>query len=184
MTARCTASLVFLSLVYASSVVAQETPLSEFQSRVAEYVALRDTVETSRAGLHDAAQLDGARRALADRLRVGDFITPSVARELVARLRPQLDGPTWASLMADNPGEFPLTVGGEYPAGRPHSTMPATVLDVLPPLPDGIEYRFAGRHLLLFDARANLILDYIPYALAVCDCEEPREDLPDDELDF
>jgi hypothetical protein len=41
-----------------------------------------------------------------------------------------------------------------------------TPLALLPDLPDGVEYRFVGTHLILRDARANLIIDHIPNAIA------------------
>jgi len=32
-------------------------------------------------------------------------------------------------------------------------------------LPDGIEFRFVGRHLILYDVRANTIIDRLPDAI-------------------
>ena len=43
--------------------------------------------------------------------------------------------------------------------------MPINILAALPKLPDDIEYRFLGRHLVLHDTRANMILDRIPCAV-------------------
>lgn len=59
-------------------------------------------------------------------------------------------------------GAFTLQVNGTYPENQPLSTVPAAILESLPRLPDGIEYRFVGRHLILRDARANVIIDFIP----------------------
>ena len=39
------------------------------------------------------------------------------------------------------------------------------VLESLPKLPDNIEYRFVGKHLILRDMRANLVIDYILNAI-------------------
>ena len=39
--------------------------------------------------------------------------------------------------------------------------VPTGILRALPPLPDGLEYRFIPQHLVLYDARANLVLDYV-----------------------
>jgi hypothetical protein len=41
----------------------------------------------------------------------------------------------------------------------------ALLAALLPKLPDDIEYRFLGRHLVLHDTRANMILDRIPCAV-------------------
>ena len=56
-------------------------------------------------------------------------------------------------------------VNGPYPDEEPLSTVPPNVLASLPELPEDIEYRFVGKHLILRDARANLIIDYIANAI-------------------
>jgi hypothetical protein len=38
-------------------------------------------------------------------------------------------------------------------------------LKLFPVLPAGLEYRFIGRYLILWDPHANLIVDFIRYAL-------------------
>jgi hypothetical protein len=43
--------------------------------------------------------------------------------------------------------------------------MPGNVLTALPPLPEGLEYRFVSRNLLLLDVQANLIVDFMPAAI-------------------
>jgi hypothetical protein len=50
--------------------------------------------------------------------------------------------------------------------------VPPHILAVLPRLPDDIEYRFLGRHLILLDTRANVILDRIPYAVQHVNCSK------------
>jgi len=47
----------------------------------------------------------------------------------------------------------------------PVSTVTASVLASLPPLPRALEYRFLGRHLILIDVAARLIVDYLPDVL-------------------
>jgi hypothetical protein len=42
--------------------------------------------------------------------------------------------------------------------------MPPTLLAVLPELPKGLEYRLIGKTLILYDADASLIVDFIPNA--------------------
>jgi hypothetical protein len=39
--------------------------------------------------------------------------------------------------------------------------VPPNVLAALPTLPKDIDYRFVGKHLILRDTRANLIVDYM-----------------------
>ena len=48
-----------------------------------------------------------------------------------------------------------------WPEDAPRATVPAQLLSSLYPLPEGLEYRFLDRHLVLLDGEANLIVDYI-----------------------
>jgi hypothetical protein len=57
-------------------------------------------------------------------------------------------------------------VNGPYPDGEPLSTVPPNVLASLPQLPEDLEYRFLGKHMILRDSRANIVIDYIPNAIA------------------
>jgi len=56
-------------------------------------------------------------------------------------------------------------VNQRYPEDVPVSTVTASVLASLPPLPEVLEYRFLGRHLILIDVGARLIVDYLPDVL-------------------
>ena len=39
--------------------------------------------------------------------------------------------------------------------------MPGNVLQILPPLPTGLEYRIVDTHLVLMDLDANIVVDYV-----------------------
>jgi hypothetical protein len=56
-------------------------------------------------------------------------------------------------------------VNADYPEAAALATVPPLILTRLPRLPDGLEYRFMGRDLILRDTRANLIVDLIPDAV-------------------
>jgi hypothetical protein len=43
--------------------------------------------------------------------------------------------------------------------------MPGCLLEVLPALPQGLQYRLVGRDLILLDLDANLVVDILPEAL-------------------
>jgi hypothetical protein len=45
--------------------------------------------------------------------------------------------------------------------------VPPLILVNLPRLPDGLEYRFMGRDLILRDRDANIIVDFLPGAVPV-----------------
>jgi hypothetical protein len=120
----------------------------------------------------DPAEISRAVHALAKRIRVaragaqeGEIFTPTISVEFKNVLRLEVNANTWAAIMDDNPGEFSNRINDTYSAERPLSTVPPNVLAVLPRLPADIQYRFVGRHLILLDTRASVILDRIPYAI-------------------
>jgi hypothetical protein len=82
---------------------------------------------------------------------------------------------TWAAIMDGNPGEFPHEINATYKRSKSVSTVPPNILALLPRLPDDIQYRFVGRHLILHDTRANVIIDRIPYAIRCADCDDSVE---------
>ena len=43
--------------------------------------------------------------------------------------------------------------------------MPPDVLKALPPLPENLQFRFVGKHMLLYCSRGNLIIDYMLNAI-------------------
>ena len=97
--------------------------------------------------------------------RPGDLFTRPIAMALRRALDPALRGfaarSTREAIRDDAPRTFVLAVNADYPAGAPVSTMPANVLEILPPLPTGLQYRIVETHLVLMDVEANIILDYI-----------------------
>ena len=52
-----------------------------------------------------------------------------------------------------------------YPTTYPLATFPATLLPLLPALPEQLEYRVVQHYLVLRDIEANLILDFMPNAV-------------------
>ena len=116
------------------------------------------------------AQIDARRKALAEVIRAarrkakpGDIFGDAGKqfRDIIrqdARERSARD--TYAA-MQEVPRQRPPRVNIDYPAGAAFATVPPLILNRLPPLPDGIEFRFMGRDLILLDANANLIVDFI-----------------------
>jgi hypothetical protein len=156
--------------------------VADFSARVWEYFELRSELEKGLPSLRvtdDPAEIRRAVRALAKRIRVaragakqGDMFTPTISVEFRNALILEMDTNTWAAIMDDNPGEFSNKINGTYPEEKPLSTVPPNVLAVLPRLPDDIQYRFLGRHLILLDTRASVILDRIPLAIQSPECVE------------
>ena len=155
--------------------------VADFSTRVQNYFDLRSKLEEGLPPLRvtdDVAEIRRARRALARTIQAarqgaheGDIFSPAISREFKQVLALEMNANTWAAIMDDNPGEFSHEINGIYPDGKPYSTVPATILAALPALPADVEYRFLGRHLILLDVRANVILDQIPYAIRRADCD-------------
>ena len=156
--------------------------VADFSARVRDYVDLRGELEASLPPFtvtDDVAEIRRVRRALARAIQAarygaheGDIFSPSISLEFKHVLALEMNAQTWAVIMDDNPGEFSNRVNGVYPEGKPYSTVPGTILAVLPVLPDGVEYRFLGRHLILLDVRAAVVLDRIPYAIRCVHCDQ------------
>jgi hypothetical protein len=168
-----------LSHAYApqnAPVNAEAQVLLDFKERVDKYAELRKKADDSAPPMKktgDAAELRLAQQGLAERIgaarspaKQGDIFTPEITARFRKLLRPEAKDPgTKAAIKDDNPGSIPFKVNGPYPSKEPLSTMPPNVLASLPQLPKDIEYRFVNKHLILRDARANLIIDYIPNAI-------------------
>ena len=166
---------------------------AEFIRRVEDYDALRARLEDGLPPLvvtTNADEIESFEHSLADRLRHargkrrGQLFTPTMEGQLKRMLAARADAATIAALMEDGPGEFDVDVNDTYSKKYALATMPPNLLLALPDLPKDLEYRFVGRHLILRDARANMIIDEIPYAIRCRDCvPEPEEEGDDDDDD-
>jgi len=148
---------------------------TDFSMRVSSYVDLRKELEKGLPPLKvtaDAAEINRAVRALARRIRVaragakeGDIFSPPIGVQFRKSLLLEMSATTWAVIMDENPGKISVRINGDYPRRKTVTTMPPNILAVLPKLPEDLEYRFLGRHLVLVDTRASVIIDRIPYAI-------------------
>jgi hypothetical protein len=153
--------------------------LADLSGRIKAYKQLHQKIETTLPKLSNEAtaeQLDAYQRQLGNLIKGarsgakhGDVFTSdsrAVIRRLLAGVFAGPDGhKLLASINDDNPGPLTIQVNGRYPDAAPLTTMPEQVLQNLPVLPDELEYRFIGRRLILLDAHAHLIVDYVDDAL-------------------
>jgi hypothetical protein len=101
----------------------------------------------------------------------GDIFAPELRptfRRLLARELKGEDGRDAKAVLKDDapaPGTVPFKVNAKYPENQPKPTMPANLLLNLPRLPEPLEYRVVGQHLLLLDTAADVIVDYILNAI-------------------
>ena len=149
---------------------------ADFDARVLDYFDLRTALEDGLPAQHvtdNPGENIEIERTLARRIRHaragalrGAIFTPAISVEFRRILLIETTPEVLAAIMDDNPGPFSHRVNGDYPKRRPFSTMPGVFLLLLPVLPDGVEYRFLGPHLILHDTRANVILDTMFCAIA------------------
>jgi hypothetical protein len=155
--------------------------LAEFDARVKKYAALRDELNKGAAKQRETKEpekIAAAREALAAKLRAeragakpGDIFTPQIQERIRKLLAPEMAGMkgknTRGSIWDEGPGPgaFKLEVNSIYPKDQPLGTVPPNVLKALPPLPEGLEYRFVHRNLVIRDEPSNLIIDFMPAAI-------------------
>jgi len=106
--------------------------------------------------------------------RQGDIFTDGVARMFRRRIATCLAPEVLDAILAENQPEYeqgeapavpPLRVNTVWPPQVPFGFVPPQLLAALPPLPPELQYRIAGRSLVLWDHHANLIVDFLPRAL-------------------
>jgi hypothetical protein len=150
--------------------------LGDFKLRVEKYEQLRKKADDSAPPLkqsNSGAAIKEAQHGLAERIgaaragvKQGEIFTPEIAAVFRRLLRPEAaQRDTKEAMKEDKPAVVSFKVNGPYPDKQPVATVPPNVLEALPELPKDIEYRFIEKHLILRDARANLIIDYIPNAV-------------------
>jgi hypothetical protein len=155
---------------------------ADFTTRIDQYFQMRSRLEMAlppAVVTNDTRQITHRQRALARAIRdvrhgavQGEFFTRAASADFKLALAVIMSDQVWAVVMDDNPGGFRHAIDGTYPEGRPFSTMPGVILARLPPLPHDIEFRFVGRHLVLYDLRSNTIVDRLPDAIVPVDDDD------------
>jgi hypothetical protein len=156
----------------------RETALKAFTKRVDDYVALKkklsDGLDKPKTGDVATAKVQRHQDTLASRLMTArrDAKPGDVFGEAAPLLKQTIKKDTETRGMADAyaameevPAKSPPAVNSLYPEKAALATVPPLILVNLPRLPDGLEYRFMGRDLILRDREANLIVDFIPGAV-------------------
>jgi len=154
---------------------ADAATLADFTKRVNEYAALHRKVD---GALKEPSREDRPedfiehQRAFAKLMqkerpyaKPGDVFTKPM-RNIVRRLLAGVfRGPQGReikkSILDEYTANVLLRVNTQYPEGAPFSTVPPQILQGLPKLPEGLEYRFIGPRLILLDAHARLIVDIV-----------------------
>ena len=152
--------------------------LATMNDRLKAYVELHQRVEKTLPKLPNQAtpeQIDRNQRMFETLIRKeraaakrGEIFTPEAELVIKRLLATVFDGPDGkqlkASIMDENPVGLKLVVNGRYPDTVPISSVPPQVLQTLPALAEDMEYRFIGDNIILLDAHAHVIADFIPDA--------------------
>lgn len=145
-----------------------------FRDRADEYLALQRKATKGLPTLkqtNDPNKLEPRQEALGEAIRTaragaraGDLFGPEIgarARKLVREDWAHRASQDKAAIKEDIPPGWVAKVNATYPTSLPLGTFPASLLAELPPLPEGLEYRFAGRHLIIRDAEVNIVVDVL-----------------------
>jgi hypothetical protein len=152
--------------------------LTDFQARLNAYLKMRHDLEKTIAPLSptpSAAELAARQASLAAAIRAarrgakpGDVI-PRAAAEQIAKVvledfhirNPQIK----RSVLEEVPSTPRPVINRGYPESAALPTMPPLLLKNLPRLPDNLQYRFFGRHVVLLDGDTQIIVDSIANVL-------------------
>jgi hypothetical protein len=178
------AAISAIQLVCGMIVTSAQTPanpqaeaIARFSDRVAAYVALQKKVEgtlPSQKQTADPAQIKTRLESLANAVRTarpnakaGDCFDGAADqfRRIIQEDASERSVRDAFAAMQEVPTRTPPHVNADYPESAALATVPPLILNKLPRLPEGIEYRFMGRDLILRDTKANLIVDVLPGAV-------------------
>jgi hypothetical protein len=160
-----------------------EAALKTFTNRLGEYLKLHKQLESSLPPFkptQEPVEIQDRQRALARALRkarsletqnriffpeISSYIRQRIAGHFRSSMAPQVK----ETIRQGEPVRvrIRLKANDTYPPGLPVTTVPPTLLQLLPPLPNELEYRIVKRDLLLLDTKANLVVDLIRDAIPV-----------------
>jgi hypothetical protein len=155
----------------------QAEAMARFSERVTAYLALQKKVEgklpvqkqtndPERIKDHVASLAEGMRLARAD-AKAGDVFNGAADqfRQIIREDAKDRSVRDAFATMREVPTKTAPHVNADYPETAALATVPALILNRLQQLPEGLEYRFMGRDLILRDTRANLIVDVLTGAV-------------------
>ena len=145
-----------------------------FQQRVADYMKvhneaegrvpdLKETGDPQKIASRETALGDAIRSLRAD-AKPGDVFVEEFRPILLQLIKDDFadrSAKDRRALVSELPAKFQLAINMTYPATLPLVTVPAKLLRVLPQLPEQLEYRILGRHLILRDVKANIVVDFV-----------------------
>ena len=151
---------------------AQGAAVLEFQKRIEAYMKTHNDAEAKVPNLKrtdDPVEISTREKALGDMIMTlragaqpGDIFAKEYQPYFIEIVQEDFKRRSAAdrkALVHEVPKGTKVAINTPYPTTIPLLTFPATLLRSLPDLPPELEYRIVGRHLLLRDVKANLIVD-------------------------
>jgi hypothetical protein len=151
-----------------------DTPaVAEFNKAVAAYLEVHKKADDQVPSLKktdDPVEINGRETALGDAIRTlrasarfGDIMRPEIAMQFRQLIKKEFRSRSKVEqkLFLDEIPTFHPKVNQAYPSSQPLATFPATLLDVMPALPNILEYRLLSDALILRDVKANIVVDLI-----------------------
>jgi hypothetical protein len=153
--------------------------LQEFSNLVQAYVTLHRKQESSLPPLKqtpESAKIVEHQQLLASKIRSaranaaeGEIFTADVRKAFLPIVRRHFQGPyarpAQLTIRQGNPVKLHLNINESYPEGLPWTTVPPSLLQNLPRLPHEVEYRIVDRDLIVWDVKANLVVDILRQAI-------------------
>jgi len=146
---------------------------AEFNKAVAAYVEVHKKADGQVPSLKrtdDPMEISSREIALGDAIRdlrasarPGDMMTPGIAKEFRRLIKKDYRDRSREDrrIFLDEVPHFRPMVNQRYPSEWPLATFPATLLEVMPKLPNILEYRLLSEALILRDVKANTVADFI-----------------------
>ena len=170
----------------------EDPRFKEFFDRVNIYMAVHRKADAKVQSLKDTSdpqKISGREKALSDQIRIeragakqGDVFSPGAAKEIADVVVEDFSARTpkdQKAVLEEVPVKVPPSINTDYPTTLPLATVPPSLLMKLPTLPEELEYRFVGRHLILRDTKANLIVDFIPDVVPAAPAQAAKKTAPD-----
>jgi hypothetical protein len=155
----------------------QKAALKTFDERLAAYLDLRKTLSRKLEPLKttaDATELATRQKVLASAIQQarhdakrGDLVSDEIASQIRNAVAADLKTrePRARRAALEEVPDVPLHLNQPLPADAPLTTIPPLLLARLPQLPDNLQYRFIGRHMVLLDGDLHIVVDYVERVL-------------------
>jgi hypothetical protein len=156
----------------------QAAALNDFSKRLQAYLALRENLGKKLEPLAptaSASDLQARQAALAAGLRAaragakpGDLIPLAVQKQIRETVKADMKrrSPAAKKAALEEVPTGPLPgINKDYPEKAALPTVPPLLLASLPKLPDNLQYRFFGPHVVILDGDVEIIVDYVENAV-------------------